>query len=125
MCQIIHNLKFVHCNRFTVLQSTPDDAKALHCKIVCWIQLSNFKDALNLINNSKYQQIVSNFVFEKAYVQYRLNMLKDALQTVESVTEITPPLKELKYLTYVCLQLTCNCALYYIDLFSGLKSFID
>lgn len=78
----------------------PDDAKAMHCKVVCLIQLSSFKDALNLLNNSKYSSVTSAFHFEKAYVQYRLNFLKEALKTVDSAPELSPALKELRYLPF-------------------------
>lgn len=80
-----------------VLQMAPDDPKALHCKVVCLIQLSNFKDAMALFRNAKYSSITAGFHFEKAYVQYRLNLLSEALQTVDSAPELSSGLKELRF----------------------------
>lgn len=36
---------------FTVLQQFPDEEKAFHCKVVCFIQLSRFQDGLKAILN--------------------------------------------------------------------------
>ncbi|KAJ8732278.1 hypothetical protein PYW08_015008 [Mythimna loreyi] len=79
-----------------VLQLAPNEQKAFQCKIVCLIQLHNFKEALAVLNNSKNAALASDLHFEKAYTQYRLNCPKDALQTVDNAPELTPALKELR-----------------------------
>lgn len=81
---------------FSVLQIAPNEQKAFHCKVICLINLHNFKEALVALNNPKNAALASNLYFEKAYTQYRLNCPKDALQTVDSAPELTPALKELR-----------------------------
>ncbi|CAG9560178.1 unnamed protein product [Danaus chrysippus] len=79
-----------------VLQISPNEQKAFHCKVVCFIHLHNFKEALSVLCNPKNAALASDLVFEKAYSQYRLNCPKDALDTVDSASELTPALKELR-----------------------------
>ncbi|XP_050677832.1 signal recognition particle subunit SRP72 [Leptidea sinapis] len=79
-----------------ILQIAPTEQKAFHCKIICLIQLHNFKEALGAITNPKNAGLASDLVFEKAYTQYRLNCPKDALETVDNASELTPALKELR-----------------------------
>ncbi|VVD04130.1 unnamed protein product [Leptidea sinapis] len=79
-----------------ILQIAPTEQKAFHCKIICLIQLHNFKEALGAITNPKNAGLASDLVFEKAYTQYRLNCPKDALETVDNAPELTPALKELR-----------------------------
>ncbi|KAF5303892.1 hypothetical protein FQR65_LT08086 [Abscondita terminalis] len=77
-----------------ILQLSPQEEKAFHCKIVCLIHLSKFNEALQMIH--KYQGLSKDLHFEKAYCQYRLNQNKEALSTVEQVEELDYRLKELK-----------------------------
>ncbi|XP_059061425.1 signal recognition particle subunit SRP72 [Achroia grisella] len=79
-----------------ILQIAPNEQKAFHCKVVCLIQLLNFKEALAILNNQKNAALAADLHFEKAYTQYRLNTPNDALQTVDNAPELTPPLKELR-----------------------------
>ncbi|CAH2075016.1 unnamed protein product, partial [Iphiclides podalirius] len=79
-----------------VLQIAPTEQKAFHCKIICFIQLHNFKEALAVLSNPKNAPLAADLHFEKAYVQYRLNCPKDALETVDSAPEMTLALKELR-----------------------------
>lgn len=81
----------------TVLQIAPTEQKAFHCKIVCFIHLHNFKEALAVLSNPKNAALAADLHFEKAYVQYRLNCPKDALQTVDNAPEMTLALKELRF----------------------------
>ncbi|KAG6465935.1 hypothetical protein O3G_MSEX015514 [Manduca sexta] len=64
-----------------ILQIAPTEQKAFHCKVICHIQLHNFKEALTALTSSKNAALAADLHFEKAYTQYRLNMPKDALQT--------------------------------------------
>jgi len=77
-----------------ILQETPDDPKAFHCKVVCQIQLSKFQDALTTIG--KNSKLSSELVFEKAYCQYRANQIKESYKTLQGVNNPTLKLKELK-----------------------------
>ncbi|XP_013184409.1 signal recognition particle subunit SRP72 [Amyelois transitella] len=79
-----------------VLQIAPNEQKAFHCKVVCFIQLHNFKEALAILCNPKNAALAADLHFEKAYTQYRLNCPNDALQTVDNAPEMTPALKELR-----------------------------
>ncbi|PNF21717.1 Signal recognition particle subunit SRP72 [Cryptotermes secundus] len=77
-----------------ILQQFPDEEKAFHCKIVCFIQLSRFQDGLKAILNQP--KLSSELVFEKAYCQYRLNLPQDALKTLNTAASLSLKLKELK-----------------------------
>ncbi|KAL0840689.1 hypothetical protein ABMA28_015882 [Loxostege sticticalis] len=79
-----------------ILQIAPNEQKAFHCKVVCFIQLHNFKEALAVLTNPKNAALAADLHFEKAYTQYRLNTPKEALQTVDNAPELTPALKELR-----------------------------
>lgn len=77
-----------------ILHMAPQEATALHCKIVSLIQLSKFDEAWSTIN--KNAPITNEFYFEKAYCQYRLNQPQEALKTIEQAGELDFRLKELK-----------------------------
>lgn len=51
-----------------------------------------------MLCNPKNAALAADLHFEKAYAQYRLNCPKDALATVDGAPELTPALKELRYL---------------------------
>lgn len=79
-----------------VLQIAPNEQKAFHCKVICFIHLHNFKEALSVLCNPKNAALAADLHFEKAYTQYRLNCPKEALQTVDAAPEMSPALKELR-----------------------------
>ncbi|PZC83892.1 hypothetical protein B5X24_HaOG206641 [Helicoverpa armigera] len=99
-----------------VLQIAPHEQKAFHCKIVCLIQLHNFKEALAVLCNTKNAALASDLHFEKAYAQYRLNCPKDALQTVDNAPELTPALKELRAQILYRLEQYQDCYNLYRDI---------
>uniref|UniRef100_A0A8C5BC21 Signal recognition particle subunit SRP72 n=1 Tax=Gadus morhua TaxID=8049 RepID=A0A8C5BC21_GADMO len=76
-----------------ILHEAKDDITALHCKVVCLVQNSSFKEALNVMNN--YSKLLGNdlVVFEKAYCEYRLNRVESALKTIEAASEQTDKLE--------------------------------
>ncbi|XP_070540051.1 signal recognition particle subunit SRP72-like [Ptychodera flava] len=76
-----------------ILKAAPGDTDAFHCKVVCQIQQSDFRQALRTINDN--QKLSSNLVFEKAYCQYRLNQVEQALATIKAVPNPDIKLKEL------------------------------
>ncbi|KAG1678671.1 Signal recognition particle subunit SRP72 [Nymphon striatum] len=83
-------LKFVN----KILQDTPNDAKAIHCKVVCLVQESRFQDALSFIQKNKNKDLVLDF--EKAYCYYRLNNIKEALSTLKQIKNPSQRETELK-----------------------------
>lgn len=70
-----------------------DDPTALHCKVVCLIQVSKFDEAQKFIDKNKLV-----LPFEKAYCEYRLNQPEKALATIDScnVNPLPVNLKELR-----------------------------
>ncbi|GLV46334.1 Signal recognition particle 72 [Carabus blaptoides fortunei] len=80
------------CNK--ILHTSPKEASAFHCKVVCLIQVTKFDEALQNIN--KNPELSSNLYFEKAYCQYRLNLPEKALETIEKAPESDHQLVELK-----------------------------
>ncbi|XP_013134269.1 PREDICTED: signal recognition particle subunit SRP72 [Papilio polytes] len=99
-----------------ILQISPTEQKAFHCKIICFIQLHNFKEALAVLNNPKNAALAADLHFEKAYTQYRLNCPKDALQTVDNAPELTLALKELRAQILYRLEQYQDCYNLYRDI---------
>lgn len=77
----------------SVLGVASDDPTALHCKVVCLIQVSKFDEAQKFIDKNKL--VVP---FEKAYCEYRLNQPEKSLNTIDSCNLSPLPinLKELR-----------------------------
>ncbi|ELU13722.1 hypothetical protein CAPTEDRAFT_98316 [Capitella teleta] len=61
----------------------PADDRAFHCKIVSFIQLGKFDDAL--LTMKKNQELATALPFEKAYCEYRLNRTAEALRTLRNL----------------------------------------
>ncbi|XP_041976354.1 signal recognition particle subunit SRP72 [Aricia agestis] len=99
-----------------ILQIAPNEQKAFHCKVICFIQLHNFKEALSVLCNPKNAALASDLHFEKAYAQYRLNCPKDALETVDAAPELTPALKELRAQILYRLEQYQDCYNLYRDI---------
>ncbi|XP_036341602.1 signal recognition particle subunit SRP72-like [Rhagoletis pomonella] len=78
-----------------VLGVAPDDQTALHCKVVCLIQLSKFEEAYKFIEKNK---LAATLVLEKAYCEYRLNKPEQALKTIDNadINPLPVSLKELR-----------------------------
>lgn len=68
------------CNK--ILNVTPNDPLAFHCKIVSMVHCGKFDDALKQMENDKFQL---DLTFERAYCYYRLNNPLKALEIVDSV----------------------------------------
>ncbi|KAG2499929.1 hypothetical protein HYH03_002216 [Edaphochlamys debaryana] len=60
-----------------ILAIAPGDADALRCKVVAHMQLSEFQQALSVL--SKPPLSTQQLSFEKAYCQYRLGQIEEAL----------------------------------------------
>ncbi|KAM9331175.1 signal recognition particle subunit SRP72 [Gastrophryne carolinensis] len=99
-----------------ILQVAKDDVKALHCKVVCLIQNGMFKEALTLINNSSKVLTSDVISFEKAYCEYRLNRIENALKTIENAPDKTDKLKELHGQVLYRLERYEECLAIYHDI---------
>ncbi|EDW49648.1 signal recognition particle subunit SRP72 [Drosophila sechellia] len=77
-----------------ILGVAPDDPTALHCKVVCLVQLSKFEEAYKFIEKNR----LSSLFFEKAYCEYQLNKQEQALKTIDDagLQPLPPNLKELR-----------------------------
>nr|CAB3266574.1 signal recognition particle subunit SRP72-like [Phallusia mammillata] len=85
--------KFIHvsdykqalkaANKIIHTKEGKEDVEAMHCKVVCMIQMSHFADALKFIETTP--EIQELLIFEKAYCQYRLLKTDEALETLKYV----------------------------------------
>lgn len=73
----------------TVLGIEPSEVLAQQCKLVSFIQVSKFDEALKFLNKCPE---LKGLDFEKAYCQYRLNLPEEALKTID--TNCAQPLAE-------------------------------
>ncbi|NXW66621.1 SRP72 protein, partial [Eurystomus gularis] len=99
-----------------VLQISKDDVTALQCKVVCLIQNGNFKEALGIINTHTKVLTSDVIAFEKAYCEYRLNRIENALKTIQSASQQTDKLKELYGQVLYRLERYDDCLAAYRDL---------
>ncbi|KFP72324.1 Signal recognition particle subunit SRP72, partial [Apaloderma vittatum] len=99
-----------------VLQISKDDVTALQCKVVCLIQNGNFKEALAVINTHTKVLTSDVIAFEKAYCEYRLNRIENALKTIQSASQQTDKLKELYGQVLYRLERYDDCLAAYRDL---------
>ncbi|XP_073448108.1 signal recognition particle subunit SRP72 [Aquarana catesbeiana] len=99
-----------------ILQVAKDDVKALHCKVVCLIQNGSFKEALTVINNNTKVLTSDIIAFEKAYCEYRLNKIENALKTIENSPQKTDKLKELQGQVLYRLERYEDCLSVYRDI---------
>ncbi|NXE24326.1 SRP72 protein, partial [Ardeotis kori] len=99
-----------------ILQINKDDVTALQCKVVCLIQNGNFKEALGVINTHTKVLTSDVIAFEKAYCEYRLNRIENALKTIQSASQQTDKLKELYGQVLYRLERYDDCLAAYRDL---------
>ncbi|NWR61050.1 SRP72 protein, partial [Bucorvus abyssinicus] len=99
-----------------ILQISKDDVTALQCKVVCLIQNGNFKEALGVINTHTKVLTSDIIAFEKAYCEYRLNRIENALKTIQSASQQTDKLKELYGQVLYRLERYDECLAAYRDL---------
>ncbi|XP_038065428.1 signal recognition particle subunit SRP72-like [Patiria miniata] len=106
-----------------ILKESRNDETAFHCKVVCLIQLSQFQHAIKEIANNP--ALASGLMFEKAYCQYRLNRIQDALNTIQAVGNPSPKLKELKGQVLYRLEQYKECLDVYKDLIKNTSDDYD
>ncbi|XP_011300118.1 signal recognition particle subunit SRP72 [Fopius arisanus] len=97
-----------------ILGISQDEEAAIHCKIISFIQLSKFNDALQVI--AKNPKISVNLDFEKAYCLYRLNQVSEALKVVSSIQNLSLKTKELKAQILYRLEKYEDCFSVYRDI---------
>ena len=79
-----------------ILSVASDDSQALHCKVVCLIQLSKFQEANKLIDTLNKKADSPKYLFEKAYCQYRLEKYKESQQLLSKLPQSNPHVRELQ-----------------------------
>ncbi|XP_012231168.1 signal recognition particle subunit SRP72 [Linepithema humile] len=97
-----------------ILGISQDEEAAVHCKIICYIQLSKFNDALQTI--VKTPKLATNLEFEKGYCLYRLNQVHEALKVIENVQNPSLRIKELKAQILYRLEKYEECFAVYRDI---------
>ncbi|OXU27091.1 hypothetical protein TSAR_008396 [Trichomalopsis sarcophagae] len=97
-----------------ILGLSQDDEAALHCKVVSFIQLSKFNDALQIIN--KFPKLLPKLEFEKAYCLYRLNQVQDAFKIIDNIQNPSLKVKELKAQILYRLERYEECFAVYRDI---------
>ena len=75
-----------------ILSRSPEDKDALHCRIVCLIQLSKFHEAIKLIDKKAEKQ---KFQFERAYCFYRLEKYDESRRALKKLPESEQRVREL------------------------------
>ncbi|KAL0076431.1 hypothetical protein J3Q64DRAFT_1771746 [Phycomyces blakesleeanus] len=68
----------------SIIQLDPDDQVALHCKVVTFIRLDKYTEALSLITR-KFKKSDIDLNFEKLYCYYRTNQLQPALELLNEL----------------------------------------
>ncbi|KAL5017564.1 hypothetical protein ScPMuIL_007153 [Solemya velum] len=76
-----------------ILQESPNEAAAFHCKVVCLMKQDKYNDALTVIHKTK--PLSGSLRFEKAYCEYRLNRTQEACTTLKSIESPDYKAKEL------------------------------
>uniref|UniRef100_F6QCW3 Signal recognition particle subunit SRP72 n=1 Tax=Ornithorhynchus anatinus TaxID=9258 RepID=F6QCW3_ORNAN len=99
-----------------ILQTSKDDVTAIHCKVVCLIQNGGFREALSIISSHAKILPSDSVSFEKAYCEYRLNRIEQALKTIESASQQSEKLKELYGQVLYRLERYDDCLAVYRDL---------
>ncbi|XP_014226163.1 signal recognition particle subunit SRP72 [Trichogramma pretiosum] len=97
-----------------ILSLSQEDESALHCKVVSFIQLSKFNDALQIIN--KYPKLLPKLEFEKAYCLYRLNQVSEAYKIIENIQNPSLKIKELKAQILYRLEMYEDCFAMYREI---------
>lgn len=71
-----------------ILGLSPDDPDALHCKVVCLVQLAEYGDAVKLINQlNKKTDDDNGFVYENAYCCYKMEKYEESLKILCSLPQ--------------------------------------
>ncbi|GIX86512.1 signal recognition particle subunit SRP72 [Caerostris extrusa] len=94
-----------------IIHEDKEDKKAIYCKAICLIHLSQCEDALKLLEKQ-----VSDANFEKAYCFYRLNKIQEAYDTLKSIGNPSNKEKELIAQIFYRLEKYGECFDVYKDL---------
>ncbi|EGG20988.1 signal recognition particle 72 kDa subunit [Cavenderia fasciculata] len=88
------------CNK--VLSQSVNDVEATQCKVLCYMYLGSFQDAVDTINKSG--PLKDSFVFEKAYCLYSSAKYTDALKETTSIQSKPNNVLELEAQIYYKLE---------------------
>lgn len=107
-----------------VLGIDPAEVLAQQCKLVSFIQVSKFDEALKVLNKCPE---LKGLAFEKAYCQYRLNKPEDALKTIDAAFQEPFPenVKELRAQVLYRLERFEECLSSYRDLIKNTQDEYD
>lgn len=78
-----------------ILQVSPEDKDALHCKVVCLVQISKFQEANKLIDLLNKKSEKQEFLFEKAYCLYRLEKYSESRHLLQKLPQSERRVQEL------------------------------
>lgn len=98
---------------------------AQQCKLVSFIQVSKFDEALKFLN--KCPELLKALSFEKAYCQYRLNQPEEALKTIDTNCQqpLADNVKELRAQVLYRLERFEECLNSYKDLIKNTQDEYD
>jgi len=82
------------CNKIIHSKDGKDEIEAMVCKVVCFIQMNHFTEALKFISSTP--EVQQHSLFEKAYCQYRLLKSEEALETINEMETLDLRTLELK-----------------------------
>ncbi len=97
-----------------ILNLTPGDPEAFHCKVVCLLQLQRFEDVLKQMEDNEHLGV--ELSFERAYALYRLNRVEEALRVLDGVAKQDLRAKELRAQVLYRLESYEECLALYRDL---------
>ncbi|XP_054167221.1 signal recognition particle subunit SRP72-like [Oppia nitens] len=98
-----------------ILNEEKDNQKAIECRIVCQIQLGLFEEAIKQINDCPNNNS-DDLMYQKAYCEYRLNNVEEAINTLDLIKEQDFHVKELRAQALYRLERFKECYDFYVDL---------
>lgn len=97
-----------------ILDEAPNEVNAHKCLVVCYIQESDFKNGLAVIN--KNPSLSETMSFEKAYCLYRLNRTQESLAVLNKEANLETKHKELKAQVLYRMERFAECLELYKEL---------
>lgn len=124
MCYVKLEKKSTSFLFLPVLGIDPNELLAQQCKLVSFIQVSKFDEALKVLNKCAE---LKSLAFEKAYCQYRLNQPDEALKTIDSncAQPLAENVKELRAQVLYRLERFEECLGAYRDLIKNTEDEYD
>lgn len=117
-----HSHNFLIITHLPVLGINSNELLAQQCKLVAFIQVSKFDEALKFLGKCPD---LKDLVFEKAYCYYRMNKPEEALKVIDSVNPLPQNLKELRAQVLYRLERFEDCFDLYRDLIKNTQDDYD